>query len=85
VRWISQLRGYKNVKKRSGAITWFGPVLAGNKLWVTNSRGELTFVSPTDGAQGKVFDAGESFSLPPVVANEAIYLLDQKGRLSAWH
>jgi outer membrane protein assembly factor BamB len=38
VRWISQLRGYKNVKKKSGAITWFGPVLAGNKLWLTNSR-----------------------------------------------
>ena len=85
VRWISQLRGYKNVKKRSGAITWFGPVLAGNKLWLTNSRGELTSVSPTDGAQGAVVDAGESFSLPPVVANEALYLLDQKGRLSAYH
>jgi outer membrane protein assembly factor BamB len=85
VRWISQLRGYKNVKKKSGAITWFGPVLAGNKLWLTNSRGELTSVSPTDGAQGEVKDAGEGFSLPPVVANEGLYLLDQKGRLSGWH
>lgn len=85
VRWIAQLRGYKNVKKKSGAITWFGPVLAGNRLWLTNSRGELTSVSPTDGAQGAVIDAGDGFSLPPVVANEALYLLDQKGKLSAWH
>jgi outer membrane protein assembly factor BamB len=85
VRWISQLRGYKNVKKKSGAITWFGPVLAGNKLWLTNSRGELTTVAPADGAQGAVIDAGESFSLPPVVAGEALYLIDQKGRLSAYH
>ena len=85
VRWISQLRGYKNVKKKTNAITWFGPVLAGNKLWLTNSRGELTSVAPADGAQGAVIDAGESFSLPPVVAGEALYLLDQKGRLSAYH
>ena len=84
VRWISQLQGYKNVKKKSGAITWFGPVLAGDRLWLTNSRGELASVAPADGAQGRVIDAGEGFSLPPVVANQSLFLLDQGGKLSAW-
>ncbi len=84
VRWIAQLKAYKNVKKRSNAITWFGPVLAGNRLWLTNSRGELVNVSPADGAMGASVDAGDSFSLPPVVANNVLYLLDQKGGLSAY-
>lgn len=84
VRWISQLKAYKNVKKRSNAITWFGPVLAGNRLWLTNSRGELVNVSPADGAMGATVDAADSFSLPPVVANNMLYVLDQKGGLSAY-
>ena len=84
VRWIAQLRGFKNEKKKSNVITWFGPVLAGGKLWLTNSRGEIVSVSPNDGALGTTIEAGSGFSLPPVVANGVLYVLDQKGRLSAY-
>ena len=84
IRWISQLKAYKNVKKRSNAITWYGPVLAGGRLWVTNSRGELTSVSPENGEQGPARNAGDGFSLPPIVANITLYTLDQKGKLRAW-
>lgn len=83
-RWIAQLRGFRNTKKRSGAITWFGPVLAGNRLWLTNSQGELATVSPTDGALGETIEASDGFSLPPIVSNGALFLLDQKGQLSAY-
>lgn len=84
VRWISQLKGYRNVEKRTNAITWFGPVLAGGRLWVTNSRGELVAASPTDGTVQTTIEAAESFTLAPVVANNMLYVLDQKGRLSAY-
>ena len=84
VRWIGQLRGYKNEKKKSGAYTWFGPVLAGGRLWLTNTRGELVAASTTDGSVATTIDAGDSFSLPPVVANSTLYVLDQTGRLSAY-
>lgn len=84
VRWISQLKGYRNVEKRTNAITWFGPVLAGGRLWVTNSRGELVGASPTDGAVQTTIEAAESFTLAPVVANNMLYVLDQKGRLTAY-
>ncbi|WP_375287714.1 PQQ-binding-like beta-propeller repeat protein [Sphingomonas sp.] len=84
VRWISQLKGFRNTKKRSGPITWYGPVLAGNRLWLTNSEGQLATVAPADGALGEPIEAGDSFSLPPVVSYGAIYLLDQKGQLSAY-
>lgn len=84
VRWIGQLRAFRNEKKRDGAYIWFGPVLAGDRLWLTNSRGELAKVSPTDGSVLATTEAGSGFSLPPVVANNTLYLLDDKGALSAW-
>jgi len=83
-RWITQLRRFGNEKKRSGAITWFGPVLAGNRLLLTNSRGAVQFVSPTDGVQGASIEAGKSFNLPPIVANSTIYTLDVEGNVAAW-
>lgn len=84
VRWISQLRAYKNEKKKSDAYIWYGPVLAGERLWLTNSRGELVAASPTDGAVQATIAAGDAYSLPPVIANQTMFLLDDKGRLTAW-
>lgn len=84
VRWIGQLRAYKNEKKRENAYNWFGPVLAGEKLWLTNSRGELIGVSASDGSVQTTINAGESFSLAPVVANQTMYLLDNKGHITAY-
>ncbi len=84
VRWISQLRGYKNVKKKSGAYVWFGPVLAGDKLWLTNTRGEIVGISPTDGKVATTIRQGAELSLPQVVANSTLYVLDQKGHITAY-
>ncbi|MFL0417615.1 PQQ-binding-like beta-propeller repeat protein [Sphingomonas sp. 179-I 2A4 NHS] len=84
VRWIGQLRAYKNEKKKSNPYTWFGPVLAGDRLWLTNSRGELVGVSPADGSVQVTIEASDSFTLPPIVANQTLYTLDHKGRMSAY-
>ena len=84
-RWITQLPRYRNEKKRSGGITWFGPVLAGGRLILTNSRGSVAYVNAADGAvAATVEEVGESFALPPVVANGTLYTLDQTGRISAF-
>ncbi|VVT10719.1 Pyrrolo-quinoline quinone [Sphingomonas sp. EC-HK361] len=84
VRWISQLPGYRNVKKKKNPINWFGPVLAGNRLWLTNSAGQIVATNPSDGSVHATIETKESFSLPPVVANNTLYVLDQKGQLSAY-
>ncbi|MDF2495868.1 PQQ-like beta-propeller repeat protein [Sphingomonas sp.] len=84
VRWISQLQAYRSVEKRKNAYTWFGPVLAGDRLWLSNSRGQLVGTSPADGSVQVTIDNGTPFTLAPVVANQTLYVLDQKGRLSAY-
>lgn len=85
VRWAAQLPRFRNEKKKSGAISWVGPVLAGGRLVVLSSRGDVAFVNAADGTiQSRIEEAGSSFSLGPVVAANTMFLLDDKGRLTAW-
>ena len=83
-RWIAQLPRFRNVKKKKGPILWYGPVLAGGRLVLTNSRGQIGFASPTDGALGAVVETKTPFTLPPIVANSTVYTLDEKGRIGAY-
>ena len=83
-RWIAQLERYRNAKGRKGAISWFGPVLAGERLVLTNSRGDVVFASPTDGSVLATIKGKVPFSLGPVVANSVLYSLDSKGRITAY-
>uniref|UniRef100_UPI0035CBCE75 PQQ-binding-like beta-propeller repeat protein n=1 Tax=uncultured Sphingomonas sp. TaxID=158754 RepID=UPI0035CBCE75 len=94
VRWISQLRHFKSEKvkkdgtikdsKKANPVTWFGPVLAGGRLVLTNSLGEIVSASVDSGKVGTVIENKAPFTLPPVVANNTLYVLDQKGRVAAW-
>lgn len=84
VRWISQLKRYKNAKKPKNPYDWVGPVLAGGKLILANTRGELVFVSPADGSISSTMELKDPISLQPVVANNTLYVLDDKGRLTAF-
>ena len=84
VRWITQLSEWRNAKKEKNRIFWTGPVLAGNTLWVGSSRGALVAVDVAEGAIGREIDLGNSLSLPPVVANQTLYVLDDGGRISAF-
>ena len=85
-RWIAQLPRFSNVKKQKGdQVTWFGPILAGGKLVLTNSQGAIVYASPTDGSVTTTVRAHkDGFSLAPVVANQTLYTVDDKGRLTAW-
>ena len=84
VRWISQLRHYRVEKKHKDPITWYGPVLAGGRLVLTNSLGEVAFASTDTGAVGQTIENKVPFSLGPVVSNSALYTLDNKGRITAY-
>jgi outer membrane protein assembly factor BamB len=85
VRWISDLGGFKNMKKRKGGVvSWVGPVLAGGRLGVLNSEGEIVSVSPTDGKVLGRIKGHAPFNLDPIVANSTLYVVDQKGHITAY-
>ncbi len=100
VRWMTQLPAFRRPERRDSRpdrntgqirvrpgqdpIFWRGPVLAGNRLVLVSSQGQIAYVSPTDGSILSTTEARSTFSLPPVVANNTLYLLDDDGRLTAW-
>jgi outer membrane protein assembly factor BamB len=84
IRWISKLQRYKNEKKKKKPISWYGPVLAGGRLVITNSHGAVWSVAPDEGTATEILDVGNDVSLAPIVANNILYILDDSGRISAF-
>ena len=84
IRWINQLERWRNPKKRTGPIFWTGPVLANNRLWIASSQGDVRSVDITTGTATPFARLKASVSLPPVVANDTLYILDNSGRITAW-
>jgi outer membrane protein assembly factor BamB len=84
IRWITQLPRWKDEEDKKGPVTWTGPVLAGGRLLLASSRGQLANVRVEDGALGTSVKLGEAVYLPPVVADNMLFILDNSGRISAW-
>jgi outer membrane protein assembly factor BamB len=84
VRWLTQLERYENPKKRKNEIFWVGPVLAGGRLWIANSEGAVESIDPATGTRTPFAELKEAVSLPPVVANQTLYILDDSGTITAW-
>jgi outer membrane protein assembly factor BamB len=84
VRWITQLQRYRDEEDKEGPIFWTGPVLAGGQLWVASSEGEVWKVSAGEGSASLFADIGQPVSLPPIVADGFLYLLDDSGTIHAW-
>nr|WP_247713657.1 PQQ-binding-like beta-propeller repeat protein [Qipengyuania sphaerica] len=84
VRWLTQMSRYRVEEKKKDPIFWQGPVLAGGRLWAVNSQGEVWTVSTGEGSASLFTDLDQPISLPPVVANGTLYILDDSGRISAF-
>lgn len=84
VRWITQLSQYRKEEKKKDPIFWTGPVLAGNQLWVASSRGEVWRLSAGEGSAQLFAELDEAVSLPPIVADGYLYVLDDGGTIHAW-
>ena len=84
VRWMTQLARFKNEKKKKNPIFWTGPVLAGGRLWLGNSRGEIVSADVADGKIHNFDKLGSSISLAPVVAGGVLYYLDDGGKITAF-
>jgi outer membrane protein assembly factor BamB len=84
VRWVSQLQRYRKNKSKNGPVTWTGPVLAGNRLILASSEGQLAYVGAGDGKVQGTQELGAPVFLPPVVAGNTLYILDNSGRVSAF-
>ena len=69
--------------KLPGATTWSGPVLAGNRLWLTSSKGAAGRRRRGHRRVETTQDLGQPIFIAPVVAGGRMYVLTDKARLLA--
>lgn len=84
IRWQTQLTRYKDVKKRNKPIGWSGPVMAGGRLIITNTLGQIINISVEDGKVGTITKLGDAIYQGPVVADNTLLVLTDKGKLVAY-
>jgi len=84
VRWIAQLDKYQNAKKKTNPIYWTGPTLAGDRLWVASSRGDVVAIDASEGRVKPFAREKEPISLAPVVAKSTLYVMTDLGRIIAY-
>jgi outer membrane protein assembly factor BamB len=82
VKWVTPLTQYVDPKRKK-PILWGGPVLAGDRLLVAGTTGELLSISPYTGEVLGKLDLHQSVRLAPVVANRTIYVLTDNAQLIA--
>ncbi len=83
IRWIAELPSFRNMTKKKDAIRWTGPVLAGGRLIIANTQGEVAQLSLADGTMTPLATVDAPISLPPIVAGGMLYILDESGQITA--
>ena len=73
LNWVTQLQTWEDPVKKKGRIVWTGPILASNRLIIASNTGMLASASPYTGEIMGQISIGDGISVPPVVANNALY------------
>ncbi len=84
VRWVRQLPRYEDEEDpKSDPVTWYGPVLAGEKLIIASSNGLVYSVSPYDGRITGRMTLDDGVGVPPVVVAKTLLILTENASLIA--
>ena len=81
VKWIHQLPRFEDEQNRDDPIQWTGPVLVSDRLIVVSSDGKAYSISPYTGQLMGKTDIPDGAFIPPVVANDTLYLLTNGAQL----
>jgi outer membrane protein assembly factor BamB len=81
IYWVSQLRRYRNEDNREGRLSWTGPIMVGGRLVLANSVGDVVGVSPQSGEVIARANVGDPVFVPPIAANDQIYVVTNKAQL----
>lgn len=76
LQWVADLP-----KEEGKKILWHGPVVAGESIWLVGENGQLLSFSAQEGKILQDIEVPEGILTAPVIAGEAMYLLDKEARL----
>jgi outer membrane protein assembly factor BamB len=84
VYWVEDLPRYVDPEDRTDPILWTGPVLAGGKLWLANSQGDLVTFDPNTGKEVNRRGVSSKVYIPLLAVGHTLYVLSDNGRLTAF-
>ncbi len=85
IRWATQLPRFREPDDpETERIYHAGPVLAGGRVLVTGSLGQLWALAPANGEIAETVDIPRGVILPPVVADGRLILIDDAGALHVY-
>jgi len=84
IAWVRQLPRWGNPKKQRDPITWYGPLLASDRLVVAGTSKAALAISPYSGdILGMQKLPGVASPLQPVIADGTLLLIADDGSLTA--
>jgi len=83
VAWVTDLPRYQNPEKQKDPITWYGPLLVGDRLVVAGTNRQALAASPYTGEILGQQDLSGAASLGPVAAGGTVFVVTDDGRLLA--
>jgi len=83
VAWVTDLPRWNNPEKERGIITWYGPLLVGDRLVVAGTSESALAVSPYTGEILGQQELSGKASLGPVAAAGTVFVVTDDGRLLA--
>jgi len=83
--WAETLPQYQGSKHRDDAVQHYGPVLAGGRLIVAGSDGQLRSFDPASGEMVEAVAIPGGAASSPAIANGVLYVLSQSGKLHAFN
>jgi outer membrane protein assembly factor BamB len=82
IKWITALPSYEDPDNHRDKISWNGPVLGGNRLFVVNQIGEIWVLSPKTGKVLRQQEIEEDVYLPPIISGRKMYILNNESDLT---
>ncbi len=83
IAWVTQLPRWDNEEKQKDPITWWGPLLVGDRLVVAGTNEQALAVSPYTGDIIGRQPLSGAASLGPIVVEDTVFLVTDDARLLA--
>lgn len=83
IHWVQNLPRFEDERRRRDPIQWRGPVLAGNRLLLGSSLGQVVALSPYTGRNLGTIRVSGGVAVTPIVADGTLYVLTESARLYA--
>ena len=84
VRWVHQLQAWEDEKEKENRISWTGPIMAGGRLLVTSSYGQMVMLSATTGDVISTDDLPDGVSIQPIISGDTMVLITENGDILAY-